>query len=121
MKLTRKVYATHEEEERDFIIGIVGGLALNVRLVPSILLLGSLLEMYRVPGLWSVTAALLPYWQVIPLLVNIILLTYFAFTRPWLAFGGLTVLALAILLALCLSVFSVITSRITSRPTQCWP
>ena len=90
MKLERKVYTTRNEKVLDFVIGFVGWFLVNGLLYGcSILILQSMDS----SSSDSILALLL---GLIPLLVNIAALIFFAFTRRWIALGILAAFALVL-------------------------
>jgi hypothetical protein len=90
MKLERKVYTTRNEKVLDFVPGFIGWFLVNGLLYGcSILMLQSLAS--SAPD--SIAALLL---GLLPLLINIGALIFFAFTRRWIALGILAAFALVL-------------------------
>lgn len=108
MNLTQKEYTDPAEKRKDFWFGIVLWVGLNVLVFPICSFLVSI-------GLSSVTAGLNSNGAsntlfsivgvvvgFLPLLINIGLIVYFAFTRRQVALGMLAAFGAALLLTLCL-------------------
>ena len=90
MKLERKVYTTRSEKVLDFVIGFVGWFLVNGLLYGcSIWVLQSIDS----SSSQSLPALLL---GLLPLLINIGALIFFAFTRRWIALGMLAAFALVL-------------------------
>jgi hypothetical protein len=90
MKLERKVYTTRNEKVLDFVIGFVGWFLVNGLLYGCSILI---LQGMDSSTSDSILALLL---GLIPLLVNIGALIFFAFTRRWIALGILAAFALVL-------------------------
>ena len=90
MKLERKVYTTRNEKVLDFVIGFVGWFLVNGLLYGCSILI---LQAVDSSTSDSILALLL---GLIPLLVNIGALIFFAFTRRWIALGILAAFALVL-------------------------
>ncbi|HJZ49309.1 MAG TPA: hypothetical protein VKE41_19165 [Roseiflexaceae bacterium] len=103
MSLRHKVYTTRNEKVLDFVIGFVGWFLVNGLLYTCSIFL---LQFLAFETTSSILGLLL---GVLPLLINIGALIYFAFTRRWIAFGILAAIALVLVGVLLLGlVFYVI-------------
>ncbi len=103
MKLEPKVYTTRKEKVVDFVIGSFGWFLVNALLYScSVVILQSM----NSSAPQSIATLLL---GLLPLLINIGALIYFAFTRRWIALGILAAFALVLVGVLLLGlVFYVI-------------
>jgi hypothetical protein len=104
---TRKVYTTRKEKTVDLIIGIVIFVVLNV--IVGALYAGLIqLSLYLTPSGSSSTANILQVlgfaMNCLPIVLNIGLMVFFAFTRPWIALGMLAALGVLLAISLCLGV-----------------
>src|SRR5690242_11101395 len=98
MRLERKVYTTRKEKVIDFVLGFFGWFLVN-----GLLYGGSILILQAVGSNTSdSTLALL--LGLIPLLVNIAALIFFAFTRRWIALGILAAFALMLVAVLLIGI-----------------
>jgi hypothetical protein len=91
MKLERKVYTTRQEKVLDFVIGFVGWFLVNGLLYGCSFVILQGLDSSGAPE--SIPALLL---GLIPLIVNIGALIFFAFARRWIALGILAAFALVL-------------------------
>ena len=86
MKRTRKVYTTRNEKIVDFVIGFVGWCLINgLMYAGSITILSSFDVQQNAIGITLL---------VLPLVINIAALIYFAMRRRWIAWGALAAFAL---------------------------
>jgi len=90
MKLERKVYTTRKEKAIDFVLGFFGWFLVNGLLYGCSILI---LQAADSSTSGSILALLL---GLLPLLVNIGALIFFAFTRRWIALGILAAFALVL-------------------------
>ena len=90
MKLERKVYTTRNERVIDFVLGFFGWFLVNGLLYGCSILI---LQAVDSSTSDSIPALLL---GLIPLLINIAALIFFAFTRRWIALGILAAFALVL-------------------------
>ena len=90
MKLERKIYTTRNEKVLDFVLGFVGWFLINGLLYGCSILI---LQRMSFDASGSIVAVLL---GLLPLLVNIAALIFFAFTRRWIALGMLAAFALVL-------------------------
>jgi len=90
MKLERKVYTTRKVKVIDFVLGFAGWFLVNGLLYGCSILILQAMDSSTSD---SVLALLL---GLIPLLVNIAALIFFAFTRRWIALGILAAFALVL-------------------------
>jgi len=103
MKLERKVYATRSEKVLDFVLGFAGWFLVNG------LLYGCSLYILQAMPFNSYDSPLALLLGLLPLLLNIAALIFFAFTRRWIALGILAAFALVLVGVLLLGlVFYVI-------------
>jgi hypothetical protein len=109
MSRRRKIYTTRREKVVDFMIGFVGWFILNglMTLLTTIAPVG-LAELSRIlqssdPNqlVESAAGVVSLILLCLPLLINLALLIYFAFTRAWIAIGGASAFAAVILLTIC--------------------
>jgi predicted anti-sigma-YlaC factor YlaD len=104
IKLKPKVYTTKKERATDFMIGSALFLVLNA----------ILLGLYLVLVYWSsmntdpLITAVVTIATAIPLIINIALIIFLAFTRPWMALGLLGTIAFLLALVLVLSVLALV-------------
>ncbi|MBI3241875.1 MAG: hypothetical protein HYZ49_06220 [Chloroflexi bacterium] len=109
MNFTRKTYSTRSEKTVDFIVGFVGWFVLNGVVGGAAQLLVALLSNVftsvdsNSPVQSLVGLVGLALWC-IPLVVNIGLIIYFAFTRYWIALGALGAMAAALIVVICIAV-----------------
>jgi len=101
----RKIYETKKEKSRDFWIGVIGWVILNVVLWGLSTVLYAFLLQYAVstqfdPSVSEFFAYLPTFSSCLPLLINILLITFFAFTRRWIALGALAAFGAAFVLAI---------------------
>lgn len=110
MKLTRKEYTDPAEKKKDFWLGV--GLWFGLNIILSLCVWGAnamLLTGISSSGdssstaydLYSILSAIL---GCLPLLINIGLIIYFAFTRSQIALGMLAGFGIALLITICLGV-----------------
>jgi hypothetical protein len=108
----RKVYETRQEKTRDFIIGVLiclvlNGLLFGCSLLVPYILFNSTAPTSSLQDTLNAIAILSVY--ILPWVLNLGLLIYFAFTRPWIALGGLALfgvfLALVILAGIVFLVY----------------
>ncbi len=107
MNLQRKVYETKNEKVIDFLIGFFGWFIINT-------LLG-ILQIGILAGLSATFEGTANGEQIIgmiglvisciPLILNIGVIIYFAFTRYWIALGALLAFAFSLLLVVLLFIF----------------
>jgi hypothetical protein len=90
MKLEPKVYTTRQEKVLDFVIGFVGWFLVNGLLYGCSLVILQGMDSSMPDPLPAVLLGL------VPLLVNIGALIFFAFTRRWIALGMLAAFALVL-------------------------
>lgn len=90
MKLDSKVYTTRNEKVRDFVFGSFGWFLVNGILYSCSVVI---LQAMDSSAPQSTPALLL---GILPLLINIGALIYFAFTRRWVALGMLAAFALVL-------------------------
>ena|SRR6188472_167033 len=103
MKLESKVYTTRNEKVLDFVLGFVGWFLVNGLLYGCSIAILQALESDAQNSLAALLLGLLP------LLINIGALIFFAFTRRWVALGILAAFALVLVGVLLLGlVFYVI-------------
>ncbi len=108
MKLKPKIYETTPEKKKDFWIGV--GLFFGLNILMSLcglgLSVGMTSMMYTPDGTTTALADVYPAVSCIlgalPLLINIGLIVYFAFTRTQIALGMVAGFGIAFLLTLCL-------------------
>ena len=108
MNFTRKTYATRNEKVIDFLIdffgwfllnGVVGGVAqLLVALLSNVF--ASVDSNSSVQSLVGLVG--LALWC-IPLVVNLGLIIFFAFTHYWIALGALAAFAAALVVVICIA------------------
>ena len=103
MKQTGKVYTTRGEKILDFVIGFVGWYLVNGLMYTLLVWLLGFMD----PTTQSSLAALV--LLVLPLVINVVALIFFGFTRRWIALGALAsfgaLLALVIVLGLLAAAF----------------
>ena len=99
----RKVYVTSRQKQIDFIIGLVGYFVVNTILWLCFGLIGGA-GLDALPAS-DVTDVLYGLIGCLPLLLNIIVVIYFAFTRPWIALGMLAAFAALFILAIIAGIF----------------
>ena len=106
MKLTKKEYASREENKKDFFIGVGVFFGLNVLTYVLQLLVMAVLTYLPLPAgdKSSISIGLSCLSYPLQLLVNIGVMVYFALTRTWIALGMLGTFAFLILLALAAGV-----------------
>ena len=103
MKLESKVYTTRNEKVLDFVLGFVGWFLVNG------LLYGCSIVILQAVDSSSSDSILALLLGLLPLLINIGALIFFAFTRRWIALGILAAFALVLVGVLLLGlVFYVI-------------
>ena len=107
--LTKKTYETAAEKKRDFWIGVGLWFGLNIVLTlcswgAQGLLFGLLSSTVDYNSSVDVYTLVSLIMGAIPLLVNIGLIVYFAFTRSQIALGMLAGFGIALLLVICLGV-----------------
>ena len=103
MKLERKVYTTRNEKVIDFVLGFVGWFLING------LLYGCSIAILQALDSGSPDSIPVLLLGVLPLLINIGALIFFAFARRWVALGILAAFALVLVGVLLLGlVFYVI-------------
>ena len=90
MKLERKVYTTRNEKVIDFVLGFVGWFLVNGLLYGCSI---AILQAIDSSSSQSIPVLLL---GLLPLLINIGALIFFAFTRRWIALGILSAFALVL-------------------------
>ena len=95
MKFTRKTYETRNQKILDFVIGFFGFFVFNFILFFATLLAG--IDLGHLSG---VTARVITF---LPLILNILGLIYFAFTRYWIALGALSAFGALLLIVLLLA------------------
>jgi hypothetical protein len=108
MKLTRKVCETRNQKTVDFVIGFIGFIILNGVLWG----VGQLVAVAAAVPLWSLNQDTLNtvYGVVglllicLPLVINIGLIVFFAFTHYWIALGALGAFAAALVITICIAV-----------------
>lgn len=100
--LSRKIYTNPAEKKRDFWAGVGLWFVLNIVLLLSIFPLNAFLYTilsYDAADLVALIVGL------VPLLVNIGLIVYFAFTRSQIALGMVAGFGSALLIVICLGLF----------------
>ena len=103
MKLERKVYTTRKEKVIDFVLGFFGWFLVNG------LLYGCSIWILQAVDSSTSDSVLALLLGLLPLLVNIGALIFFAFTRRWIALGILAAFALVLVAVLLIGlVFYVI-------------
>ena len=90
MKLERKVYTTRNEKVIDFVLGFVGWFLVNG------ILYGCSIAILQALDSGSPDSIPVLLLGVLPLLINIGALIFFAFTRRWIALGILAAFALVL-------------------------
>lgn len=109
MRNRQKQYDTRREKVIDFLIGFFGWFILNglMSLVTTFAPVGitELTELFQSPdvnqifqGIGGIVGILI---VCLPLLINVVLLIYFAFTRYWIAIGGASAFASLLILTIC--------------------
>ena len=83
MNLTRRAYVTRSEKTKDFVIGLMGWILLNLVVV----------------WVGHMLAAWVPS-NLLIVVINLGLLIYFGLTRHWIALGALLACVVCVLLAL---------------------
>jgi hypothetical protein len=116
MKNTPYIYATQAEKQRDFILGVLGWIVLNVLLYVILFVVGILLsfgqiglaailstDFSAIGGLYTLLSLIVQCG--LPLAANIGALIYFATVRRWIAIGGLAAFGAVLLCALVAGIF----------------
>jgi hypothetical protein len=107
MNLTRKTYSTRSEKIIDFIVGFIGWFVLNGVMGGASSLAFNLLSATPLPSdpnFQTALGILSLVLTCLPLLVNVGLIVFFAFTRYWIALGMLGALAAALIVVICIAV-----------------
>src|SRR4051794_966940 len=108
MKLTSHIYRSDAEKRRDFIIGFVGCIVLNIALaIPfglSTYWLGQI--PLRQGNLQAFASTLSVCFGLLPWVINPGAIIYFAATRSQIALGAITALGIVLALAFCLVVIA---------------
>jgi hypothetical protein len=100
MRLERKIYTMRKEKVLDFVIGFAGWFLINGLLYGCSILV---LNQFASEGVPDTIIPLL--LGVLPLLINIAALIFFAFTRRWIALGALAAFALVLVAVLLIGLF----------------
>ena len=116
MNLTKHIYTSDAEKRRDFILGVLGWIVLNVLLYIILFVVGILLsfgqigiaatlprDFSAISGLYTLLSLVVQCG--IPLASNIGALIYFAMVRRWTAIGGLAAFGAVLLCALVAGIF----------------
>ena len=125
MNGTPFVYTTQAEKQRDFILGVLGWIVLNVLLYVILFVAGILLsfgqiglaailprDFSAIGGLYTLLSLVVQCG--IPLAGNIGALIYFAMVRRWIAIGGLAAFGAVLLCGLVAGIFiSVVCFQLT--------
>ena len=110
MNLQKKIYETKAEKKKDFWIGV--GLFFGLNIVLGLCSWG-VFYLFGYSGIWfdgststysDLYAVLSCVFSLLPWVLNIGLIIYFAFTRSQIALGMLAGFGIALLIALCLGV-----------------
>ncbi len=107
MNLTRKTYSTRNEKTIDFIVGFVGFFVLNGLVGGGGSVVFNLLSSTPLAAdtnFQTLLGFLSLALTCLPLLVNIGLIIFFAFTRYWIALGALSAMAVALIVVICIAV-----------------
>lgn len=108
MNLQRHTYNTGGEKTIDFFIGFVGWFVLNgvmAGLVQvALTLAGGAANVLSSDVLNTVVGVAGLVLACLPLLVNIGLVVFFAFTRYWIALGAVAAFAASLIITLCLGI-----------------
>jgi hypothetical protein len=99
MKLTPRIYTNRNEKILDFVIGFVGWFLING------LLYGCSIAILQVMAFETSDSIVVLLLGVLPLLINIAALIFFAFTRRWIALGALAAFALVLVGVLLIGLF----------------
>ncbi len=106
MNLSRKTYTTRNEKIIDFAIGFVGWIVLGTLLWFAFNFLAALIiQSLGTPRSIQLVENISLAASCIPLVINIGLLIFFAFTRRWIAFGMLAVWGAGLVITLCAGIF----------------
>lgn len=113
MEFTRKIYETRNEKTLDFVIGFLGWFVftLILQFAANLLLPGGRFVVGLLSGndtdiarsLDTVLPILALAINCLPLILNILVLIYFAFTRYWIALGALFAFGALLLIVLLLA------------------
>lgn len=107
MNLTRKTYTTRSEKVVDFIVGFIGFFVLNGVVGGAGSVVFNLLSATPLAfdeNFQTLLGFLSLALTCLPLLVNLGLIIFFAFTRYWIALGALGALAAALIVVICIAV-----------------
>ena len=105
MSPTKKIYTTKNEKTIDFVIGFVAWFVLNGVLTGLTWFMASMLGTLQVePEMQSVLGIVGAVVMFVPLVINIGLLIFFAFTRAWIALGMLAAFGVSLLITICLGI-----------------
>lgn len=109
MKLEKKFYSTRAEKQKDLALGIGVFLGLNF-LLYVIGILVSMLLSASVPseGRDFISLITISFLNLLPFLINIGVLIYFALTRTWIALGMIATFGGLILLTVILGIIATI-------------
>jgi hypothetical protein len=106
MNLTRKTYSTRNEKTIDFIIGFVGFFVLNGVVGGAGSVIFSLLSATPLAfdeNFQTLLGFLSLALTCLPLLINLGLIIFFAFTHYWIALGALAAFAAALVVVICIA------------------
>ncbi len=106
MNLTRKTYSTRNEKTIDFIVGFVGFFVLNGVVGGAGSVIFSLLSATPLAfdeNFQTLLGFLSLALTCLPLLVNLGLIIFFAFTRYWIALGALAAFAAVLVVIICIA------------------
>lgn len=108
--MQRKIYESPGEERRDFWLGFIGWFVLNIGMavlgvVGSFALVPLMSDMVFEDAT-TLMNTLSVVTSCLPLLINLVLLVFFAFTRAQVAFGMLAAFGVSLLITICLGVIA---------------
>jgi len=111
--MQRKIYETPGEKRKDFWIGFIGWFVMNAALGGlSVLFSGLLSSILANTNDFETISAITNYLGIflscLPLLINVGVMTYFAYTRDQIAMGMLVAFGTVFLLVICLGIIATV-------------
>ncbi len=110
--MPRKIYETPAEKRKDFWLGFIGWFVLNGILFGLSYLASTLLTNVTFPtdmtNVGDVIMGLYSLLGCLPLILNIGLMIFFAFTRAQIALGMLTAFGIMLFITVCLGILATV-------------